>query len=74
MSNYILTLKLNTEKYQEDMLNKRLEISRSIYNSCLGELFKRYNHMRESKEYKKVINMVKSSPAELHIKMYTEIF
>ncbi|MBU3100710.1 MULTISPECIES: hypothetical protein [Clostridium] len=45
-SNYILTLKLNTEKYQEDILNKRLEISRSIYNSCLGELFKRYNHMR----------------------------
>ncbi|MCB2308444.1 transposase [Clostridium estertheticum] len=58
-SNYILTLKLNTEKYQENILNKRLEISRSIYNSCLGELFKRYNHMRESKEYEKVINMVK---------------
>lgn len=59
MSNFILTLKLNTENYQEDILNKRLEISRNIYNSCLGELYKRYNHMKESKEYKKVLNMTK---------------
>lgn len=59
MSNYILTLKLDTEKYQEDILNKRLEISRNIYNSCLGELYKRYNHMRESKEYRKVVKMTK---------------
>ena len=60
MSNFILTLKLDTEKYQEDILNKRLEISRNIYNSCLGELYKRYNHMRESKEYRKVVKMAKS--------------
>ena len=60
LSNFILTLKLDTEKYQEDVLNKRLEISRSIYNSCLGELYKRYNHMRESKEYRKVVKMAKS--------------
>lgn len=59
MSNYILTFQLDTEKHQEDILNKRLEISRNIYNSCLGELYKRYNHMRESKEYRKVIKMVK---------------
>ena len=59
MSNYILTLKLNTKKYHEFILNKRLEIGRTIYNSCLGELYKRYNHMRQSKEYKKVIKMKK---------------
>ena len=59
MSNYILTLKLDTEKYQEDILNKRLEISRNIYNSCLGELFKRYNHMKESKQYRKTLKLDK---------------
>lgn len=59
MSNYILTLKLDTEIYQENIINKRLEISRNIYNSCLGELYKRYNHMKESKEYRKVIKMTK---------------
>ena len=59
MSNFILTLQLKTERYQEDTLNKRLEISRNIYNACLGELYKRYNHMRESKEYQKVSKMTK---------------
>lgn len=50
-SSYILTLPLNTEKYQEDELNKRFEKCRKIYNSCITELLKRYNHMRESKAY-----------------------
>jgi len=59
LSNFILTFKLDTEKYQENILNKRLEISRNIYNSCLGELFKKYNHMKESKEYRKVVKMLK---------------
>lgn len=59
MSNFILTLKLDTEKYQEDILNKRLEIGRNIYNACLGELYKRYRTMQQSKEYRKVIKMSK---------------
>ncbi len=59
MANYVLTLPLKTEKYREDLLNKRLEISRNIYNACLGELNKRYNHMRESKEYRKTVKMSK---------------
>ena len=50
-SSYILTLRLKTEKYQEDELNKRFEKCRKIYNSCITELLKRYNHMRESKAY-----------------------
>lgn len=59
LSNFILTLKLDTEKYQEDILDKRLEISRQIYNACLGELNKRYNTMKQSKEYRKVVKMSK---------------
>lgn len=58
-SNFILTLALKTELYQEDILNKRLEISREIYNSCLGELFKRYNFIKQMKEYNKVTKMNK---------------
>ena len=42
-SSYILTLQLKTEKFQEDELNKRFEKCRKIYNSCITELFKRYN-------------------------------
>ena len=53
--NFVLTLKLDTEKYQEDTLAKRLDIGRRIYNACLNELNKRYGVMVESKEYQKVI-------------------
>ena len=51
MSNFVLTLPLKTEKFQEDILDKNFEKCRKIYNSCINELYKRYNHMRESKEY-----------------------
>ena len=59
MSNFVLTLELKTEKWQEDILNKRFNIGRQIYNACLGELFKRYNTMTQGKEYKKVLRMPK---------------
>lgn len=70
MSNYILTLPLKTEKYEEDILDKRLEISRSIYNSCLSELYKKYNHMKESKEYQKIVKMAKGKDRN---KMFNEL-
>jgi len=50
-SNFVLTLPLKTEKFQEDVLNKNFEKCRRIYNACISELHKRYNHMRESKIY-----------------------
>ena len=59
MSNYILTLPLKTEKFQEDILNKKFEECRKIYNFCINELYKRYNHIRESKEYQRVIKLPK---------------
>ena len=51
-SSYVLTLKLHTEKYQEDIINKRLEIARKISNALTGNGLKRYNLMLESKEYR----------------------
>jgi len=51
---YTLTLPLKIEPYQEYILNKRFEKCRKMYNSCLGEALKRYNHMIESKQYKKI--------------------
>ena len=63
-SSYVLTLKLHTEKFQEDILNKRLEIARNISNSLTGKVLKRYNLMLESKEYryiKKQLNPVNKS-------------
>lgn len=48
---FVLTLPLRTEKFQEDILDKNFEKCRKIYNACIKELHKRYNHMRESKKY-----------------------
>lgn len=53
-STYTLTLDLVTEKYQEDILNKRLEITRNISNSLTNVVLKRYNLMLESKEYRNI--------------------
>lgn len=73
-SSYILTLKLKTEKYQEDILNKRLEISRNIYNSCLGEVLKRYKHTRELKDYRKEYkNIIKMSKDKESSKKFNEL-
>lgn len=59
MSNFALTLPLKTELYQEDILNKRFEIGRKMYNACLNELNKRYDTMRQSKAYQKTCKMTK---------------
>lgn len=56
---YIVTLRLKTEVFQEDILNKRFELSRKLYNACVNELYKRYRTLQQSKSYKKVIKMKK---------------
>jgi hypothetical protein len=58
--NFVLTLRLDTEKYQEDVLERRLDIGRRIYNACLNELNKRYRLMVESKEYQSALKMPKT--------------
>lgn len=35
MGNFCITFPLVTEKYQEDILNKRFEIGRKIYNALV---------------------------------------
>lgn len=58
-SSYVLTLRLKTEIHQDHKIFKRFEIARSIYNACLGELYKRYFALRQSKQYKVVYVMEK---------------
>lgn len=49
---YILNLKLEAEKYQEDILAKRFEIGRKIYNDILNKTLKRYIEMTKSKKWR----------------------
>lgn len=49
---YILTLKLETEQFQEDILSKRFEIGRQIYNAVLGKALTRYKEMIKTKRWR----------------------
>ena len=46
---FVLNLKLNTELFQEHILDKRFEIGRQIYNAVLGKVLKRYVEMTKTK-------------------------
>lgn len=56
---FVLTLDLKTQLFQENILNKRFEIARNIYNSILGIALKRYRSMIYSSEYKQIIPQLK---------------
>lgn len=68
MSNFVLELKLDTEKYQEDILNKRLELSRRLYNLVLDKLYGRYEHMAQQKQYKEIWKSPKSKERNQNLK------
>lgn len=55
MTNFVVQFLLKTEKYQEDILNKRFEIGRQIYNSLVNITQKRYKEMIKTKEYRNLV-------------------
>ena len=56
MANFVVQFPLKTEKYQEDMLDKRFEIGRKIYNSLVNVTQKRYKEMTKTKKYRNLIS------------------
>ncbi|MGP7817213.1 hypothetical protein [Niallia sp. 01092] len=51
---YVLTMELWTNPSIIKDIESNLEVSRVIYNSCLGELLKREKQMKRTKKYKKL--------------------
>ena len=58
MENFTIQLPLKTEKYQEDILDKRFEIGRQIYNSLVNITQKRYKEMIKTKVYRNLISQL----------------
>lgn len=56
MANFVVEFPLKTEKYQEDILNKRFEIGRKIYNSLVDVTQKRYKEMIKTKKYRNLMS------------------
>jgi len=55
---FCITFPLATELYQEDILGKRFEIGRKIYNALLGKVYKRYNCMIQTRKYRELKSQV----------------
>lgn len=58
MANFVVQFPLRTEKYQEDILNKRFEIGRKIYNSLVAVSQKRYKEMIKTRKYRNLMSML----------------
>lgn len=58
MANFVVQFPLRTEKYQEDILNKRFEIGRKIYNSLVTVSQKRYKEMIKTRKYRNLMSML----------------
>ncbi len=58
MANFTVEFPLKTEKYQEDILNKRFEIGRQIYNSLVNVTQKRYKEMIKTKKYRTLLSSI----------------
>ena len=56
--NFTVQFQLKTEKYQEDILDKRFEIGRQIYNSLVNMTQKRYKEMIKTKKYRSLISQL----------------
>lgn len=56
MANFVVQFHLKTEQFQEDILNKRFEIGRQIYNSLVNITQKRYKEMIKTKKYRNLMS------------------
>lgn len=52
MAYFVIEYPLKTEKYQEDIIEKRLEIARKIYNTVAHVTWNRYNEMKKTRRYR----------------------
>ena len=59
MANFVVQFLLETEIFQEDILNKRFEIGRKIYNTLANITFTRYKQMIKTKKYREVMEKYK---------------
>ncbi|ARF14736.1 RNA-guided endonuclease TnpB family protein [Sporosarcina ureae] len=67
---YVLTLPLRTEPWQEDVLRKRLNIARTLYNACLGELLLRRKNRGRDPRYRSLLT---EEPSATRNKAFREL-
>ncbi|KEK26023.1 hypothetical protein [Bacillus gaemokensis] len=58
---FVLELKLMVDSWQKDILLKRFEIARKLYNKTLSYALKQYTLMKESKRYRKQLRLYQNT-------------
>jgi hypothetical protein len=72
---FTYTLPLQTEKFEEDMLNKKLEVARMFYNKLLFKVLKIRETVILNKNYQEAILIYKKkNKSESDIKYYKKLF
>ena len=55
MSNYVMTYELILDSRAKNKIESQLNIASNIYNELLSVILKRYNKLRNSSEYRKLL-------------------
>ena len=55
----VIELPLHTELWQRDLLDKKFECARKIYNNMLAYYYKKYNEMIKTKEWRRICEEIK---------------
>lgn len=63
---FIIELPLEVEKWQADIIDRRLECGRHLYNSLLSVEIKRYNEMIKTKKYRYLYGSLKHDKRHDH--------
>lgn len=64
VTNFVAQFLLKTEKYQENILDKRFEIGRNIYNVLVNVTQKRYKEMIKTKKYRNLLSQLSGDKTE----------
>ncbi|MDQ2087710.1 hypothetical protein RBH29_14870 [Herbivorax sp. ANBcel31] len=59
--NFVVQFRLIAEPFQIDVLNKRMEIGRKIYNSIITIVGKQYREMIKTNQYRNIKAELKDS-------------
>lgn len=70
---FIIELKLIVDTWQKDILLKRFEIARKLYNTTLSYAMKQYTLMKEAKAYRKQLHCYQKAKKANHPKEWKEI-
>lgn len=62
---FIIELKLIVDTWQKDILLKRFEIARKLYNTTLSYAMKQYTLMKEAKAYRKQLHCYQKAKKQI---------